>query len=669
MGSIGLISWCRRGARVTRARLSSRELGYRTGWGALVVVVGVFGMVDVAAAKPRAPAALTAVPGQAAAGSQFSLIGSGMPAQRPGTVVLGSVRVARFRVNGHGDWAVRVHIPSRMRTAHHLQVVVGARRIVARFTVTRSRIKRASMTSIAALSSGEWVRLAPTRVRAGARVEIQATGFPAGAMVRVWLAGGQLARRRADRHGALKSSVRIPARTPVASYILSVGVKAARLRLGLVITTNSATGGSGSPGTGPPAHQPPPPGPGAPAPRPQPPTAPPPPPAPTIAGLAPQSIAQQAPISPVVPSTTGEVSRFSASGLPPGLSIDADSGVISGVPSLTGTFATTVTVIGPGGEASTGLRWTVGDPVIDAVGDMACAFHDRNYNGGNGNPAIAAPGNDCLQKFVSNLVINPLPSGLLDLGDNQYDTGALSDYQSVFGTTFGRANGVTYPSLGNAEYNNGLTRASGFFSYFGMAGVLARIKASGGNTSHLTTDGYYSFNLGTWHIIALNSNCTGTYSVSGGCAAGSPQELWLKQDLTAHHPKCIMAFWHHPRWNSGSTGNDPRTAAFWTDLYDAHATLVLNGHANHHYERFAPQNPSGQPAASGIREFIVSTGGQSHGTPPTTPGDRLTSQAINYNTFGALRLTLHPGSYDWHFMPAADGQPSHYTDTGSASCS
>ena len=197
----------------------------------------------------------------------------------------------------------------------------------------------------------------------------------------------------------------------------------------------------------------------------------------------------------------------------------------------------------------------------------------------------------------------------------------------------------------------------------------------GGDTSHMSSDGYYSFNLGTWHIIALNSNCppdvpnTNGAGVSGGCGAGSPEEVWLKHDLAATTQKCILAYWHHPRWNSGSLGNDPTTAAFWNDLYSAHATLVLNGHANHHYERFAPQDPTGTAVSNGIREFIVATGGDSHGTPPTTPGDRSTSEITNYDTFGILQLTLHPSGYDWRFIPAtSDGQAGRFTDSGSGTC-
>ncbi len=541
--------------------------------------------------------------------------------------------MARFRVNGHGGWTVRVRVPTHRHVASRLRVAAGLRRIVVGFTVTKSKSVASLQTSIAALSSGERVRLIPTRVSAGRFVGLRLAGFRRRAPVAVFLGRRRLRRLRASRHGAAQASVQIPGSTHAASYVLSVSSRGHRLKLRLAVTNSP----------------------------------------PTIKKIPDQSGPQQAPISPISPSTTGSVTRFSASGLPPGIGINAQSGVISGAPSATGTYKPTVTAHGSASTASTTFSWKVSDPVVDAVGDMGCTVYDKNYNSGNGNPGVAAPGTDCLQKYVSNLVVNPLSSGLLDLGDNQYNNGGLSDYQNVFGKTFGRANAVTYPSLGNAEYGDGGQPPSGFFSYFGNTGVLSRIQASGGNTSHLTSDGYYSFNLGAWHIIALNSNCSGgykgPYQVSGGCAAGSPQEQWLRQDLAANQRRCVMAYWHHPRWNSGSLGNNAATAAFWNDLYSAHATLVVNGHANHHYERFRPQDPSGNPALGGIREFIVSTGGQSHGVPPTTPGDPTTSEVTNYDTFGALRLTLHPNSYDWQFRPASDGQAGNFRDSGSGTCS
>jgi Putative Ig domain len=403
---------------------------------------------------------------------------------------------------------------------------------------------------------------------------------------------------------------------------------------------------------------------------------------PTIAPISDQIDTLQAPITPVVPSVTGHVTGISVSPLPPGLRFNSATGTVSGTPTTSGTYDTTVTATWPGGQASTAFAWTIiAPPVVDAVGDMGCSASDPNYSNGLGNPNPAS-GNDCLQKYVSDLVVNAMPSALLDLGDNQYDTGSLADYTNVFGTTFGGANSVTYPSLGNAEYGvefGGTPQpATGFFSYFGSAtSVFSRIETKvakplanggGGDTSHLASDGYYSFNVGTWHMIALNSNCA-SGEVAGGCGAGSPQEQWLNRDLAHSTQKCVLAYWHHPRWNSGSLGNDSTSAAWWNDLYDAHATLVLNGHANHHYERFAPQNPGGALDAAGMREFIVSTGGQSHGVPPSSPGDQSTSQVTNYDTFGILKLTLYTSSYSWQFVPATgDGQLGNFTDSGSGSC-
>ena len=294
------------------------------------------------------------------------------------------------------------------------------------------------------------------------------------------------------------------------------------------------------------------------------------------------------------------------------------------------------------------------DPTIAAVGDMACGLTETGYNGGQGTATR------CRQSYVSDLLAKSVPTAVLDLGDNQYLNGELVNYHGVYDPTFGRVNSVVYPGLGNAEY--GTPNAQGFFDYFQNVGVFSRIQSAHGDASHLLTGGYYSFDLGSWHIIALNSNCAEV----GGCTAGSPQEAWLKSDLAAHPAACTLAYWHHPRWNSGSLGNDSRTSAFWTDLYSARADIVLNGHANHHYERDVPMSPARvADQTNGIQEFIVSTGGESHGTPPATPGNAGLVQAVDYTSFGVLRLTLHPTGYDWQFVPAAGGS---FTDSGTGSC-
>jgi fibronectin type 3 domain-containing protein len=294
------------------------------------------------------------------------------------------------------------------------------------------------------------------------------------------------------------------------------------------------------------------------------------------------------------------------------------------------------------------------DPTVAAVGDMGCAPTDPAYKAGAGTAT------QCRQKYVSDLLVNPVPAALLDLGDNQYLKGELANYQAVYDPTFGRANAVVYPSLGNAEYDT--LGAQGFFDYFSSVGVTARIGGSGADTANWPS-GYYSFNIGAWHLIALNSNCQ---EIDGGCRVGGAQETWLKSDLAAHPNQCTLAYWHHPRWNSGALGNDASTAAFWTDLYNAQADIVLNGHGNHHYERSTPQSPAGTPdPAKGVREFIVSTGGESHGTPPAIPGNADTSEITDYTSFGVLRLVLHPAGYDWQFVPAVGGS---FTDSGSGTC-
>ena len=196
---------------------------------------------------------------------------------------------------------------------------------------------------------------------------------------------------------------------------------------------------------------------------------------------------------------------------------------------------------------------------------------------------------------------------------------------------------------GNHEY---LTRAAnGYFSYFG---------AAAGDPA----TGYYSFDVGAWHVVALNSNC----SAVGGCASGSPQERWLRADLAAHPAACTLAYWHHPRFSSGEHGNEPAYDAFWRDLYAAGADVVLNGH-DHDYERFAPQDPSGgSDLARGVREFVVGTGGKNHYRFLTLQPN---SQVRDATTFGVLELTLHRTSYDWRFLP----EPGKtFTDSGSAVC-
>ncbi|TMK63139.1 MAG: hypothetical protein E6G53_12105 [Actinobacteria bacterium] len=279
------------------------------------------------------------------------------------------------------------------------------------------------------------------------------------------------------------------------------------------------------------------------------------------------------------------------------------------------------------------------DPVVAAAGDIACDPSDPGYNGGLGVSAR------CQQKATSDLLLNTGLSGVLTLGDEQYDDAALSKFQSVYASTWGRANALNHPAIGNHEYLT--SGAAGYFDYFNSVG----------DPTGSTGKGYYSFNLDTWHIIELNSNCSIV-----ACVSGSPQEKWLRNDLSKNTTNCTLAFWHHPRFSSGMAGNNSNMGSLFTDLYRANADVLLTGH-DHLYERFAPQSPSAAADPSkGIREFVVGTGGKSLVDWGTIQPN---SQVRNNSTFGVLRLTLHPSSYDWKFVPIA-GQS--FTDSGSTSC-
>jgi len=276
-------------------------------------------------------------------------------------------------------------------------------------------------------------------------------------------------------------------------------------------------------------------------------------------------------------------------------------------------------------------------PTLVAAGDVACDPTDPHFNDGDGTATT------CHMRKTSDLLASAGPSAVLTLGDVQYGHGGTADYQVSYGPTWGRVKAVTHPALGDGDYDN--QGAAAYFRYFGAA-------------AGRPDQGWYSFDLGAWHVVVLNSNC----SHVGGCQRGSPQERWLKADLAAHPATCILAAWHHPLFGSNAVRVNRTTLAFWQDLYAAGAELVLNGN-NHFYERFAPQSPSGRPdPGHGVREFIVGTGGRSH--------QRLAlplanSQVRNDATFGVLKLTLRPDGYDWAFVPEAGAA---FTDAGSDTC-
>jgi hypothetical protein len=261
-----------------------------------------------------------------------------------------------------------------------------------------------------------------------------------------------------------------------------------------------------------------------------------------------------------------------------------------------------------------------GDPVLVGAGDIATCKQQ---------------GDEATAKLLANI------SGtVFTLGDNVYENGTAAEFANCYGPSWGTFKYRTKPSVGNHEYNT--AGATGYFGYFG---------AKAGDPSK----GYYSYNMGSWHIVVLNSNC---WKVA--CAAGSTQERWLRADLAAHPSKCTLAYFHHPRFSSG--GNNIEVAPFWKALYEAGAEVVLSGHV-HAYERFAPQNPSGMAdSAKGIREFIVGTGGKNLGRLDYL---KPNSQVRNNTTYGVLKLILHSSSYEWKFVPIAG---KTFTDSGTKMC-
>ena len=281
------------------------------------------------------------------------------------------------------------------------------------------------------------------------------------------------------------------------------------------------------------------------------------------------------------------------------------------------------------GSSVTGVK-------VGAAGDIACDPESPSFRDG------ADRGLECGQQTTSDVLARASYDVVLVLGDIQYEDGAYSKFLRSYDPSWGRVKEITRPVPGNHEYRD--DRATGYFRYFGdSAGDPAT--------------GYYSFDVGGWHVIALNSNCAEV----GGCGEGSAQEAWLRADLAASPARCTLAYWHHPRYSSGLHGSDRTYCAFWQALYDTGADLVLVGH-DHDYERFAPQDANGRrDDARGLRQFVVGTGGHSLRMFPRVEPN---SEVRDASSFGVLELTLGANAYAWHFRPAVGS----FTDAGSATC-
>jgi uncharacterized protein YjdB len=294
----------------------------------------------------------------------------------------------------------------------------------------------------------------------------------------------------------------------------------------------------------------------------------------------------------------------------------SSSGLVGGV--AAGSATITATCEGKSGTCAITVSATTTTYVLVGAGDIAV--------GGGAQDQTAA-------------LINTIPGTVFAAGDNAYEDGTLSQYQAYYDPTWGQFKSRTRPCPGNHEYHT--ANAAGYFGYFGaLAGPSGQ--------------GYYSYDLGDWHIISLDSEIP--------MSAGSAQEVWLKADLAASSSQCTIAYWHRPRYNSGDIhGDQSDTQPLWKDLSDAGAEIVICGH-EHVYERYEPMDVNGNASPTGIREFVVGTGGANLYS-ITTPSPHL--QAWDTSTYGVLKLTLGAGTYSWEFIPIA-GQT--YTDSGSGVC-
>jgi hypothetical protein len=266
------------------------------------------------------------------------------------------------------------------------------------------------------------------------------------------------------------------------------------------------------------------------------------------------------------------------------------------------------------------------DPVFVGAGDIASC-------------------DDLSGAYATAKLIEKIPGTVFAVGDLAYPAGTDEQFANCYSPTWGRFKDRTRPAPGNHEYNSG--GDSGYVHYWG---------ATAGDPKK----GYYSYDLGQWHIIALNSECVQV----GGCETASEQGKWLQKDLKEHPAGCTLAYFHRPLFSSGLVhGMDPELKPLWDILYRAGADVVIGGH-DHDYERFAPQDPDGKPDPKhGIREFVVGSGGKnSHRVfGPTQPN----SEIRNADTFGVLKLTLHSKSYEWQFIPE---EGKTFTDSGSGEC-
>jgi hypothetical protein len=279
-----------------------------------------------------------------------------------------------------------------------------------------------------------------------------------------------------------------------------------------------------------------------------------------------------------------------------------------------------------------------GDPPVDPLPPLPPDDYPQLLAAGDIADCTAPP-------ELTAQILDGLRGTVTPLGDTAYPTGSYEDFMNCYEPTWGRHKHRTRPAVGSHEYDT--PGAAPYWQYFGTAAGEAG-------------EGWYSYDVGGWHVIVLNSACAEV----GGCSEGSPQLEWLRDDLAAHPALCTATYWHIPRYSSGKKhGDDLAFVPFWQVLYEHGVEFVMGGN-DHHYERFAPQTPYGDPdPTDGVRQFVVGTGGRflrEMSIPPHANSEAGTDQA-----HGILRVALQEQSYEWEFVPIAG---STYTDSGSTAC-
>ncbi|VVB99911.1 3',5'-cyclic adenosine monophosphate phosphodiesterase CpdA [uncultured archaeon] len=274
-------------------------------------------------------------------------------------------------------------------------------------------------------------------------------------------------------------------------------------------------------------------------------------------------------------------------------------------------------------------------------------FAGSDCNASQGCTQVLAAGDFTYCGLSGNTILvsripGAVPGRILGLGDYPHGTGLPSEYLDCFAPYWDAFKQRFYPVPGNHDYMT--PGAEGYFGYFGPAA---------GDRNK----GYYSFDLGQWHFVALNTNCTDV-----NCDAGSAQEKWLRSDLSANSGKCTIAFMHHPAFSTGVHGDENSVSAIWHALYDEGVDVALTGH-EHSYERFAPLDANGKADyAKGVRLFIVGTGGA---TLRKLNGSVYPVEVKNDSSHGMLALRLYSNSYEWEFLPA---EGYTFTDRGAGTC-